>query len=812
MCICFAGDSDQFAALQQLVDSLISEHQLASHASIHNLSSTTDLTLPHPVFFIWPTPQKGYNATTLFQIQKEIRHQCKNSNPPIALIGHSTDSASFSRSLAKTVMTPREDWLSMGIKYLGLGLPDEQYLAPYFWEYPTIMFLDYEHNQRSCLRILKYTTLDLTLFKDSDTMVTASIEHLNHLRVICKDKNIATGLLETDLMIASYFDQNSDAAYKVFSTEILNLLTKYVPHSLGTCLFIEMVMCLMRPYTDLDMQDPSDIIRSVAKGLMMLRLWRKYLMINKYPLSAKPGAATDTSKRGWFLTKETYDSLEIQAHATIDYMLALYLHRSSNKVFMSPHNASTICTEKFIGQTQSKTTHLQSTNQEPTFAETLDRAAQIQFNINTLQHLAQQNVNMPSTTNRKKKISTFKKWEGNAPTYSFPQSYQEFQEQMKTSFREGVYAGQERMSNLPKSFQVQLTKEGVWNVPFTYGHKEEWLASKPPTYDKINCTLSLADKQHNAESVPAHPTETEWIHEVPIHQNHDQPSTDLSDGHTVDTNSGNACSDTSSDQVDTKDWYIDRAGKRIHLRTALKICIGGRDVIAKDRRMRHMANHLTNHVPVPKEDDILPLKFVAVKGPKHCCTIVQVLHIQDGGKRVRSTNLLSKAIFNGLAFAADDRNLKLTSKMVGWTSVKQIICNVDFHNVGEHCLLTDESTKELSEAGYLLHPCNFTASEPEVVSDLECSGDAFRVECIRERRLNKLQEWEYLVKFKDYPEKYNEWVSEENITGGIPFTSTSQSGRVRFHATRHSTESVSFRSSSSGVPSTGEGSRLLQRK
>ena len=162
------------------------------------------------------------------------------------------------------------------------------------------MFLDYEHNQRSCLRILKYTTLDLTLFTNSADTIKASVEHLNHLRTICKQKDIETGLSESDLLLATYFDQNSDAAYKVFTMEIVNLLKKYVSHSLGTSLYIEMVIAIMRPYTDLDMQNPSEIVQSVAMGLMMLRLWRKYIIINKHPLTTKPGAANDPSKRGGF--------------------------------------------------------------------------------------------------------------------------------------------------------------------------------------------------------------------------------------------------------------------------------------------------------------------------------------------------------------------------------------------------------------------------------------------------------------------------------------------------------------------------------
>ena len=62
----------------------------------------------------------------------EVRRLCMQSSPPITLIGHSTDSAAFPRSLKKEVMTPREGFISEGTLYLGLDIPDDQYMAPYF--------------------------------------------------------------------------------------------------------------------------------------------------------------------------------------------------------------------------------------------------------------------------------------------------------------------------------------------------------------------------------------------------------------------------------------------------------------------------------------------------------------------------------------------------------------------------------------------------------------------------------------------------------------------------------------------------------
>jgi hypothetical protein len=109
----------------------------------------------------------------------------------------------------------------------------------------------------------------------------------------------------------------------------------------------------------------------------MLRLWRKSLLLNQMQLVAKKGATSDPEKRGCFITSQTYESLEVQCHAAIDHQLALYLHSIDGYKHISPRNASTIATEKFIGQSQAKTSHLQSLNQEPSVAETIDRAGAV---------------------------------------------------------------------------------------------------------------------------------------------------------------------------------------------------------------------------------------------------------------------------------------------------------------------------------------------------------------------------------------------------------------------------------------------------
>ena len=126
-----------------------------------------------------------------------------------------------------------------------------------------------------------------------------------------------------------------------------------------------MVMYIMDPYRNVDFGSPLDV-RSVATGLTMLRLWKKYMQLTGGRLMSKKGAASDPASGGNFITSQTFDSLEIQCHAAIDHQLAPFLHGEEKSCkYSSPKNASTVATERFIGQMQAKTSHFHSLNQEP---------------------------------------------------------------------------------------------------------------------------------------------------------------------------------------------------------------------------------------------------------------------------------------------------------------------------------------------------------------------------------------------------------------------------------------------------------------
>ena len=174
--------------------------------------------------------------------------------------------------------------------------------------------------------MLKYPTLDLTLFSLDELTIIATADHLEELRQKCLKKNIKCGLKEKDILLMTFFNQNSDAAYKVFCEEMIDLLEEHVPDSLGTRMYLKMVICLMAPFRETQIT-PQEATEKVATGLMMLRLWGAYLQATHCKkLKAQKCAATTPSLSGWFITDKIFTSLEIQAHAVIDMFLAVLKH------------------------------------------------------------------------------------------------------------------------------------------------------------------------------------------------------------------------------------------------------------------------------------------------------------------------------------------------------------------------------------------------------------------------------------------------------------------------------------------------------
>lgn len=95
------------------------------------------------------------------------------------------------------------------------------------------------------------------------------------------------------LLIFSLFffcDQNSDACERLFTSRIADLHDEYIPGSKGTSLYIRAVCRLIDPFRKIDFGSQAEIQVSVSSAIIIIRLWRRDLELQKLLLHSKPGA------------------------------------------------------------------------------------------------------------------------------------------------------------------------------------------------------------------------------------------------------------------------------------------------------------------------------------------------------------------------------------------------------------------------------------------------------------------------------------------------------------------------------------------
>ena len=200
------------------------------------------------------------------------------------------------------------------------------------------------------MNAVKYETLDLTLWKDnSGSCSWITVHHLRELKHVCEKCGITCGLSSVDLELGKFFDQNSDAADRMFTLRTANLLDEYVSGSQGTSLFITAVYALIEPFRNIQFGTPADVQKSVSKCITLLRMWKKILEPKKLRLKAIKGAKNDLGKRGHFLNYGCELTAEVFFAAVTLYNLAIFLHFPHvGPSWCSPRNAGTRATERII--------------------------------------------------------------------------------------------------------------------------------------------------------------------------------------------------------------------------------------------------------------------------------------------------------------------------------------------------------------------------------------------------------------------------------------------------------------------------------
>ena len=805
------GDKDDFTALKRYIDKVIETDSLAKTVSIHNLNCLTSMEQPSIIYCLWPTIDKGYTGKHLLNYWHQLRRLCYYNETgdvreePIHLLGYSTDSAGFSLSAAVHLMTPRAEDIANGVLYLGLGVEDEKFLAPYYWFLPAICYLDYDHEQRLFLRSLKYETRQLTFWTEKGSISRmASIQHLKDLRQRCQEKGLDSGLKATDLILIYFCDQNSDACERLFTERIADLLDIHVPGSQGTSLYIRSVFHLIEPFRKPDFGSPSDVQESVSCGITILRLWKKVVELQKLLLHSKRGAKNTPANRGNFVTRGCYLTTEILFAAATLHQLAMFLHFPNEaRAWASPYNSGTKTTERIISELQGKTTELQSLDSQPTFGDMLDKSLKVQFNLNAKTRIAAAGINVKSSSKRKQRAFAFKPCE--RPSESArpheDTSYTAFREIQKEAHHKGVKQGQDLFEKYMPRCCVDLLKENdSWDSPYKFTHPgglQLCDGELPANYNKLDLDVTAGS----------------LVEDITLELLNDQDEEDfgrITNDPLLDLEREDLEQELEANSKGKK-WMISKMeqGKmsNIHISQAIKILLP-REYIARCRQKRHWAaKFLPGKEPLNPEHDIIVFGNVAVKkikGGVNSFLISRVERIESikDGTEVLSFKLkdnppvrLRCALYTRVTRGDEDDEYQVGEEIVltPWRSPCGVLGPVELLPIAEspgHYLLHEESKKGLKKSGYVPfdeHMDNHKEVEEEVTNisskDQRLEEGFYEVEEVLGRRIRKDMTYEFHIRFKGYGPEEDMWLPASSFNRTVSFQTTSHFGRKRKHKT-----------------------------
>ena len=749
------------------------------------------------VYLMWPTPNKGYSGTNLLKIWSKARQVCAANN--VNLIGHSVDSAGFSLSASVQLMTPTESAVAEGINYLGLGVPDEKFLSPYFWRLPAIAYGDYDHLRRIFLRVLKYETRNLTLYKDSRGVVVATISHLHELMRICSQIGQSLPFSANDLLLISFFDQRPDTANRIFTLKVAEMLHKYVKGSEGTCLFITAVHFLTEPFFNASYGSPEDIQKALSTGITILRLWKRYLEIKKMKLHSQTNAAKIKERRGHFVTYGAYITSELLFSAGTLHSLAMYLHfKHLGPAAYSPQRSGTIATEKIIGQLQGKTNQIQSLDTSPTYADMINKTKDLTFITEALSELSTyEGVKIPATSNRK--LSHFQVQKRYDAPYTYPRTYKEFLVRQRLMHRAGVQQAQEFVQKyLPQEFENTLSVNHCWDLPYTFTKPAGMVVvtDQPPSYNKLEFvqdlnSLNSVGNEVAMENLLEESEESDFVkHSTKFDESYDVQEMNFSTIDTVESDEDDGCNSETSNSRKSK-GYIERNGSPIHVKKALKLLIP-REFISKERSRRHwVADSLhSSLVPIDPSHDVIQFRDVAIRDSDGYFILHILSIISEDGRQLVSTSSKCKHTIRGIIYRDVESNkygFVSTVFVSRWISVSKVLLEVVFESDSNDIAKLSEQSQLDLESVLANDVCSEVGLEE--IPDTGDDSKFYEVEQIIDVRLNRqYHSEEYKVRFRGYGSDDDMWIPSSAFREPVQFQTISKRGRVRKHKTKDECE------------------------
>lgn len=280
--------------------------------------------------------------------------------------------------------------------------------------------------------------------------------------------------------------QNCDATVRVLSTSTLEDLSRYVPESGATQLYIQAAVWTHEPYRN-KFGPPPAVVRSLWAGLMTWRRWRQYIQI-----------CDGLFLTHHFISRAHYLTEELIVHAGINHQLVLYLCFPELDVKQySMRNTGNRGIEAIHGIFRGGSNALPITSANLSFREFLDRMNKMVQVRQAQQKLQQIEGNSMQATKMKKltyaHVSTDPE-RSVSESYKKPSTFRGLLMELSEACNLGDEDSQRAIEKLSPNMAKSLKEVGEWRKPklglehsdmtkITLVTNEEcFIQSHPPTY------------------------------------------------------------------------------------------------------------------------------------------------------------------------------------------------------------------------------------------------------------------------------------------------------------------------------------------
>ena len=406
-----------------------------------------------------PEATSGVTGEHIYSIMIEVEKQCAHYGVP--LVGHCTDSASNALNALIKLASPTTFLCELSIKFVGLPRQDFIFFVPVLRNgYPSIAYPCWDHSGRTVLRNLMNKKLSIiaSIGNQSDNIFKTKVASIQDLHLLKHLKPTST-IKYAD--ISSLIKQNCDATSRVLSQKAINELASNVPDSEGTQLFLQAAVWTHAPFRNDKFGSPPVVTRSLWAGLLTWRRWRQFINISD-----------SLSLTINFISRSHYITEELLVHAGILHQLSLYLcFPSLTWEEYSLRNTGNRGIESIHGAFRGGTSSLPITSPNLSFQEFLSRMNKA-LQISQAKHnLKQIEGNTIVASKKKRKIYSKTSGEssasGDAADYTLPDTYSDFVDDLEEACNKGDEDSKNLIERLVPDMAKLLKVSKQWDHPET---------------------------------------------------------------------------------------------------------------------------------------------------------------------------------------------------------------------------------------------------------------------------------------------------------------------------------------------------------